>query len=124
MKSMTLVYIAGPYSSDYAFIVRSNIQKAEELGMDVAKLQLDAYPVIPHCNTAHWEGIRDGQYFIDGTLELSRKCDAILVVPGYEGSKGTLGEIKDAEERGVPVFYSIDELMNWLLKLEEETKGE
>ena len=42
-------------------------------------------------------------------LEVS---EAVLVLPDYESSKGTITEIKRAEELGIPVYYSIEELVN------------
>jgi len=44
---------------------------------------------------------------------------AVLIVPNYEGVKdwedsiGTVLEIKEAERLNIPVFYSIDDLIDW-----------
>lgn len=40
-------------------------------------------------------------------LEVS---DAILLVPGWENSKGTLKEIERAHALGIPVIHSLEEL--------------
>lgn len=40
-------------------------------------------------------------------LEVS---DAILLVPGWENSRGTLKELARATELGIPVFYSLESL--------------
>jgi hypothetical protein len=41
-------------------------------------------------------------------------ADAVLVVPvGAETSKGTQAELKFAEERGIPIFWSLRELQDW-----------
>lgn len=111
---MKLIYIAGSYTADEPYKVKTNIMKADLLAMDVELLNLEAFPICPHTNTAHHEGTRPGTYFIAGTLELSRRCDAILVVPGSENSIGTKGEIRDAHRRGAPVFYNVNELEEWL----------
>jgi hypothetical protein len=34
-----------------------------------------------------------------------RRCDLVVVVPGWETSGGTLKEIAEAERLGIPVFY-------------------
>jgi hypothetical protein len=52
-------------------------------------------------------------------LEVAEAC---LVLEGWENSPGTLTEIKTAEELGIPVFYSIDELERWVL-LERQEEG-
>ena len=93
---MRLVYIAGAYTARHAYQVKRNIIKADLLAIEVELLGLDLFPCVPHTNTSHHEGTRDGDYFIEGTLEWMRRCDTVLVVPGYEASKGTKGEIEEA----------------------------
>ena len=34
-----------------------------------------------------------------------RLCDAVLVLPGYQKSSGTLGEIEEAKRLGIPGFF-------------------
>ena len=46
-------------------------------------------------------------------LEVS---DALLVISNRPESKGVNAEIKRAEELGIPVFYSIDELKQSIAK--------
>jgi hypothetical protein len=36
----------------------------------------------------------------------------MILVPGWENSKGTLAEIARAEELDIPVYYSMEELIN------------
>jgi len=43
-------------------------------------------------------------------LEVS---DAVLLVPGWEHSKGTAAELRRASELGIPVFESLTELQSW-----------
>jgi hypothetical protein len=38
-----------------------------------------------------------------------RRCDAVLLVPGWKLSEGTLGEIKEAKRLEIPVFKELDE---------------
>ena len=42
-----------------------------------------------------------------------RKCDCILMTKGWEKSTGSVAEKKLAEELGLPVFYSIDEVKQY-----------
>lgn len=37
-------------------------------------------------------------------------CEAVLVLPGSENSIGTKNELAYAQEKGIPIFYSIEEL--------------
>ena len=67
------------------------------------------FPVIPHLNTAKIEDYAPwlpDEFYLDGTLELMRKCDAVCLLPGYEFSEGTAGEIAEARRLGIPVYTS------------------
>jgi len=122
-NKMHLIYVAGSYRADHPYQVKLNIQAAERTGMEVAKLE-NAFPVIPHCCCAHWDGLRDGQYFIDGTMEMMLRCDAVLLVLGsnlrtsadYKSSPGTVGEVEAARKTGIPVFTKLADLRVWLIK--------
>ena len=109
---MKIVYVAGPYRATTAWGVESNIQEARAVGAMVATL--GAMPLIPHANTAHFDGIQDAEFWIDGTLELARRCDAMVVFGKWETSEGTRGEIAEFERLGKPVFYHVADVHDWL----------
>jgi nucleoside 2-deoxyribosyltransferase len=109
---MKLVYVAGKYTDTCAYLVERNIDVAKNLAIDVWKL--GAAAICPHTNSAHFEGAASGQAFIDGTLEMMRRCDAVLVCPNWTTSSGTKGEIAEAERLGIPVFYYLNDLRDWL----------
>lgn len=109
---MKLVYVAGPYRGAKPFNVKQNIMAADLFGMEVCKT--GALPVIPHCNTAGYEGIQDDQYFLDATMELCRRCDALITLPTWERSSGARAEVAEMKRLGKPVFHSIEALEEWL----------
>jgi len=45
-------------------------------------------------------------------MEWLRKCDAILVLSRYRKSEGTLAEIAEAREQKIPIFYSLEDLID------------
>lgn len=100
---MKIVYIAGPFRGPTQWDIAQNIRRAEEWGFEVARL--GAMPLIPHANTAHFRGQQTDQFWLDGTLELMRRCDAILMIPKWEQSSGARGERAEAIVIGKPVFY-------------------
>lgn len=111
---MKLIYIAGPYRAMPANEIYDNIHRADVLGRKVAWLS-NAFPIIPHNNTPlHWKDIREGSYFVDGTNELCVRCDAVLVMPEFENSSGTKGEIEAMRKIGKPVFFTLEGLETWL----------
>ena len=114
MTTMRIIYVAGPYRSDTIFGTKQNILRAEKTGVEVARL--NHIPLIPHTLYQFWDGLQDEQWFVDATMQLILKCDVVLVIPdsGWQSSSGTKGEIKAAEEAGIPVFYSLLDLRSWL----------
>ena len=97
-----LVYVAGPYRSATPWGVECNVQNARVLGAEVAKL--NAYPVIPHSNTSHFDGLGTDALWLGGTLELMRRCDAVLFAPTWRESFGAIEEHKEATRMGMPIF--------------------
>jgi nucleoside 2-deoxyribosyltransferase len=112
-----LVYVAGSYRSATRAEIDTNISKARELGKSVARL--GAYPVIPHANTGHFEGCEpEGMgegFWLRATLELCRRCDAIVSMRGWRKSSGTLIEIDTMRKLGKPIFFatSDDHVPSW-----------
>jgi hypothetical protein len=111
-RSVKLIYVAGAYSAKTAYQVELNIDIAKHLAIEVWRQ--GAAAICPHTNSAHFEGAASGDAFIEGTLEMMRRCDAVLVAPNWDSSVGTRGEIKEAERLGIPVFYNVDALCAWL----------
>lgn len=119
---MKLVYLAGPYSATKPLDsggmqqIRENIELANEVAKNLVRLFPQIYPVIPHNNTREdWINVKDGNYFIEGTKELMRRCDCVFVLTkNISESNGTLGEIEEASRLGIPVFFWAKSLKRWL----------
>lgn len=112
MSMMKVVYVAGPYRGPSAWAVECNIRRAEELGMRVA--ELGAMPLIPHTNTRFFNGTLDDRFWLLGTIELLRRCDAAIFVRNWKRSTGAMEEHAECLRRGLPVFYQPRELAKWL----------
>lgn len=114
MNDIKLVYVAGPYTGATREAVEANIAAAVEVGLKVARL--GACPVIPHSNTSHpkFEEIQGYEFWIAATAKLLTKCDALVTTTDWEHSRGACGEVRLAQELGMPVFHSIGELQGWL----------
>jgi hypothetical protein len=99
---MKVIYIAGKYRGHNAWAVEQNIRAAEEVAARV--LQMGMMPLCPHSNTRHMDGLAPDEFFLAGTLELMRRCDAVLLVPNWRDSAGARAEVDEADRLGIPVF--------------------
>lgn len=108
---LIVVYVAGPYRAITVWQVECNIHRAREVGIEVARAGF--MPLVPHANTAHYDGIQSDEFWLRGTMELLRRADAVMLVPGWVKSEGTRLEIEEANRLGLPVFETIEALQAW-----------
>jgi len=108
-----IVYCAGKYRAATPELVALNVRKAEDLAAAVLAQGIAVY--CPHSMTHEWEryDTLDDDKFLFNGLEILKVCDAVLLIPGYETSQGTLAEIDCAEEYGIPVFKTIRKLLQY-----------
>jgi hypothetical protein len=102
---MIKVYIASPYTiGDVAVNVKRQIDCANTL------MNLGFAPFIPlMSHFQHMIHPRPYQDWIAIDLEWVKSCDCLLRLEGE--SKGADGEVAYAKQLGIPVFYSLNELL-------------
>ena len=109
---MKRVYVAGAYSADNVLDVLRNIGHGEKA---CAELFAAGYaPFCPWHDKSYVIDNPDGEFtvqqFYDFSMAWLEVSDAVLVLSGWQNSKGTLKEIERANEFGIPVYFSWDEL--------------
>lgn len=110
---MKVVYICGAFSAPTAWLVEQNVRRAEEHALKVA--ELGAAPLCPHTNTRSFHGTITPEFWYNATLELLRRCDVLILAPGWETSiVGVLVELREARKLEIPVFDDLAELAVWL----------
>jgi len=121
---MRVVYIAGKFRGKDAWEVHKNVQEALKVAFEVASL--GAMPLTPHANCFPFDGTLDDQFWLEGTMELLRRCDAVMTVSNWTTSTGAKDEVHEAVSKlGIPVFHELSQLDAWLSSLrgqEETTK--
>lgn len=107
---MPVVYVAGPYRARTRAGVELNIQTARRVGALAATKGWS--PLIPHANTGHLDEVCEhhDEFWLDATLELMRRCDAVVLCPGWMDSSGTIAEIAEAKRIGIPVYEAEHQL--------------
>jgi hypothetical protein len=118
---MKVVYIIGPFRGKSNWDVQQNVRRAEAMALEVARL--GAMPLCPHKNTENFDGLLTGEFWLEGTKELLRRCDAAIVLPGWPASAGSVGEIEEAAVRGIFIANNLDELRGWLEAKRREDAG-
>lgn len=98
---MKVIYIAGPYRADTERGIIENIRAAETVAIEVWKAGDIA--LCPHLNTKLFGGILPDKVWLEGAIELMKRCDGIALVPGWEKSKGTKFELIIANMNNIPV---------------------
>jgi hypothetical protein len=117
---MKIVYVAGPFRSmnkngkSNSWGIQKNVMSAMAFALEVWKLGHCA--LCPHANTMFFQdadGCSD-DVWLKGDLEMLRRCDAMLLAPGWELSSGARAERDEAIAKSIPVFESISALKEWL----------
>lgn len=105
--SMIKVFISSPYQKGG---IEQNLQVQIDAANDLINLGFNPLPLNLYCHPIQSKYPRKRYHdWIELTNEWVEKCDCLLRLPGI--SEGADGEVKRAEELGIPVFYSITELV-------------
>lgn len=103
---MRVIYVAGPYTGKTINDTFENIIRARQ---HAYRLWQQGWAVIcPHANSAFMDGEdveTTREMFIQGDLEILKRCDAIYMLPGWSTSRGACLELKRAKEWGLKVIY-------------------
>ena len=100
-----LVYVSGKYSGDSHEEISDNILKARKVAIELWE---QGHAVIcPHLNTSHMEVDCHIHYdnYIEGDLMMIARCDAMVMLSGWEDSQGAVIEKGYAENLRIPIYY-------------------
>lgn len=117
-----IIYIAGPFRGPSHWAIYNNILEAERLALEVWKN--GAVAICPHANTAHFQLELPNSVWLEGDLEILKRCDAVLVTPRWRQSEGAIAEVDFAQERDIQVLESVEEFKEWLKVWKERVNEE
>lgn len=111
---MKRVYVAGAYNAPNIIEALDNMRRG--MRMSVRVLMAGYAPFCPWTDYHYRLMQREGeevtrQMYHDQAIAWLEVSDAVMVMPNSETSTGTQAEIARAKELGIPVFYSLEELI-------------
>lgn len=127
-KKITRVYIAGlltprgTWSKNLAIDHLINERKNVRAGLDALFAGFD--PFVPAFDHKFWWVMREGEVITEAMIKRFSKswlevCDAVVLTPKWRKSSGTLAEIELAKELGIPVFNTLEDLIEYVEDNEE-----
>jgi len=111
MSRPLLILIAGPYRSGTG----DNLAKLEEAAWPIFRRghvpMIGEWVALPILSSAGATGVTDplaDQVMYPTAQRLLQHCDAVLRLPG--ASTGADQDVAIARDRGIPVYYDLDEI--------------
>lgn len=122
-KKIETVYVAGlltprgVHSANLAIDHLINQRRMIRYALDVFFAGFD--PFVPAFDHAFWFVMSNGESITEAMIKRYskswlRRCDAMVLTPKWRKSPGTIAEKKHAEELGIPVFDSLDDLIEYV----------
>jgi hypothetical protein len=115
-----MILIAGPYRSgtgDNPGLMAENLKRLEEVALPLFRAghlpMIGEWVALPLLDQAGSKVPGDAPYneiAYPVAHRLLEKCDAVLRLPG--ASKGADEDVRIARERGLAVYYSLEEVIN------------
>jgi nucleoside 2-deoxyribosyltransferase len=103
-----IAYVAGPYRGKSKIWIINKLQVVRNIirARKVAKeLWKKGYAAIcPHSNTALFDGIAPDKAFLNGDIEILKRCDLVVLVGDWLKSSGTRNEVTMAYDYNIPVY--------------------
>lgn len=109
---LKIIFLIGPFRALTAFEIERHCWSVEAVALEVWKL--GAVALSPQLNSRHFHGAMPDEIFLDGYLEVLGRCDAALLLDGWQASQGSLAELEQAKRQDFPVFCTLEDLRAWL----------
>ena len=100
---MKVIFIAGPFRAENQWGIECNAYQAEKAALQLA--ELGYIPLCPQTMYRHFHKTVTDKFWLQATRELLKRCDGILVLPGWQKSEGTKKEIELGKSLGLSLEY-------------------
>lgn len=100
---MKLIFVSGKYRAKSEWELEQNIRHAQDAAL---RLWQQGYAVIcPHLNSARFGGACHDSVWLEGDLEMLKRCDAIYMLTNWQESEGAKQEIKLAKSLNKEILF-------------------
>ena len=107
-----IIYVAGPYIGHTREQIVDNLYRAQKAVKGV--YALGAMGIYTPLMTDGFGGVFTESTMLQRDLELLKRCDAVLLLPGWQESVGACTERETAIQEGMPIFDCLASLEAWL----------
>lgn len=119
---MTLTaFISGPLTAADPELMRHRRTLAEAFGV-IVRSECECDTFVPHTDITEPLGMHGEdlwQWAMGVCLARLEQCDLIVMMPGWNHSRGSRLEHEHACTRGIPVAYSVEEAVAIVARLRE-----
>ncbi|PIN89893.1 hypothetical protein COU60_02250 [Candidatus Pacearchaeota archaeon CG10_big_fil_rev_8_21_14_0_10_34_76] len=103
-----IVYVSGPYTAKTKKETEKNLKKAVDASVGIWKEGF--VPYCPHLNVHYINSKLNKNEQEHRTLNILKRSDAVLMLPGWEKSKGASSENEFAKENNIPIIFDVKEI--------------
>jgi len=108
---MKKIYIAGKLN-DHAVGYIKNLHIMIKAANTIRKLGFSVFVPCLEVLCGMIDGEMEYEDYLLNNIPWMEQADAILVLPNWEGSKGVKYELECAAKCNIPIYYSVDDLIN------------
>lgn len=108
---MKLIYLASAIRPKGNQTLRGNIAYAKKIALDLWDKGFVVFCPAANTDLPHAKAQALGfypRYWLEADLYILKRCDVLVVAPGWELSEGVRGEIDCAIYNNIPIFYYPD----------------
>jgi hypothetical protein len=106
---MKIIYIAGPFRANTNWLIQKNVRRSEEKTLEIWKS--GNVPVTPHLLGKNFYGELHEGKVLQGLLKLLKRCDGMLLLPGWKDSNGTMAEVGCCCYHNIPYDTDLEQLL-------------
>ena len=111
-----MIYISGAITAKTKKMEMANLKAGRKIAIELCKLGIPHYsPHLSMWGFQHEPDLKEitWQDYINMDYDIISRCSGMLMMDGWEGSKGAVAEHQYAVINCIPVFYAIKQILDY-----------